>query len=361
MAVRTARDAKAPVGRSFLSWLRRIWGQTFGAVLLGFALSFIVGGVIIAAIGVDPVEALRIAFEGAITTRRGWANSLVFATPRLLVALGACVALRSGVFNLGGEGQLQMGAVGAALVAVLLGPMFPPVHVLLALGSAAILGALWAGLAAFLQVTRGASVLITSLLMNFVAIFFVQYLVQGPFQGASAAFNQSERIHATAELPVILSGTRLHLGFLIGVMAVLATIVLLYHTSLGTEFRAAGFNPRAALFSGLSPNRLVLGSMLISGGLGGLAGATEILGVQYRLIQGFSVGIGFEGLAIAFLGGLNPGPTLLVALLFGGLQSGVLQLQRELGVPTAVALIMEGLPIVFLAAARGFTLFRQGT
>jgi ABC-type uncharacterized transport system permease subunit len=326
------------------------------SVGIGFGLSFVIGGVLIATVGADPIAAARVALEGALTTRRGLGNTLVFATPRLLVGLGACVAIRSGVFNLGGEGQLQVGAIGAALVGVLLGPVVAPAHLLIALVAAAAFGGLWALIAALLQVWRGASVLITTLLMNFVAIFLVQYLVQGPFQGATAAYNSSERIHPTAELPVIVPGTRVHLGFGIALAAVVATTLLLQRTTLGTEFRAAGFNPRAALFSGLSPARLVLASMFISGTLGGLAGAGEVLGVQYRLLQGFSTNIGFEGLAVAFLAGLNPVGTLLVALLFGALQSGVLSLQHEMGIPVSIALIMEGLPIVFLAASRGLSL-----
>ena len=350
-------EGRVPVGALLVGAGRRLLrSRLVISVAVGFALSFVVGGVLIAMVGTDPLEALRVAFEGALTTRQGFGNTLVFATPRLLVGLGACVAIRSGVFNLGGEGQLQMGGVGAALPGVLVGSLGAPAHQLHALAAAAAVGAVWALLAALLQVWRGASVLITTLLMNFVAIFFVQYLVQGPFQGATAAYNSSERIHATAELPVVLPGTRVHLGFVIALVAVLFTTLLFHRTTLGTEFRAAGFNARAAVFSGLSPRRLIVAAMGISGALGGLAGAGEILGVQFRLLQGFSTNIGFEGLAVAFLAGLSPTGTLLVALLFGALQSGVLELQHELGIPVSIAFIMEGLPIIFLAASRGLSL-----
>jgi general nucleoside transport system permease protein len=346
----------ATTGRA-LGHVRR---PSFLAVIAGFALSFTVGSLIIASIGVNPVEGLRVALEGSVGTRRGIANSLVFATPRLLVALGACVAIRSGVFNLGGEGQLQMGAVGAAVAGVLLGPMLAPAHVLIAVSAAAIAGGVWAGIAALLQVWRGANVLITTLLMNFVAIFFVQYLVQGPFQEANSIFSQTARIADSARLPTILTGTRLHLGFLIAILAVIATTLLLFRTTLGTELRAAGFNPLASRYAGLSPGRLIVKSMFISGALGGIAGATEILGVQFRLLQGFSLNVGFTGLAIAFLGALNPILILLVALLFGAMQAGVLELQKQLGVPASMAWIMEGLPILVLAATRGLSLSRLG-
>jgi simple sugar transport system permease protein len=330
------------------------------AVIVGFLVSFAVGSIIIALIGVDPVEGIRVALEGSVTTPRGLANSLVFATPRMLVALGACIAIRSGVFNLGGEGQLQMGAVGAALAAVLLGPLVAPLHLLIAIAAAAIAGGVWAMIAAVLQVWRGANVLITTLLMNFVAVYFVAYLVQGPFQEVGSNFSQSARIASTAELPTIVTGTRLHLGFVLAIVGVIAATLLLQRTALGVEFRAAGYNPRAARYAGLSPARLIVVSMFVSGLYGGLAGATEILGVHYRLLQGFSLGIGFEGLAIAVLAGLNPVGVFFVALLFGALQAGVLELQKELGVPASMALIMEGLPILVLAAARGLSMARGG-
>ena len=355
-------DPTSSLATSAASRTLRLFRQpSLLAVLLGFGLSFAVGSAIIAMIGVDPIQGIRVALEGSVTTPRGLANSLVFATPRLLVALGACIAIRSGMFNLGGEGQLQMGAVGAAVAAIFLGPMFAPLHVLLAITAAGVAGGLWAAIAALLQVWRGANVLITTLLMNFVALYFVAYLVQGPLQEPGSIFSQSARIAETAELPTIFSGTRLHLGFMLALLGVVAAQLLLHRTALGVEFRAAGFNPRAATYSGLSPSRLIVVSMFISGLYGGLGGATAILGVQYRLLQGFSLGIGFEGLAIAFLGGLNPILVLLVALLFGALQAGVLELQKELGVPASMTLIMEGLPILVLAAARGLSMARRGT
>jgi simple sugar transport system permease protein len=253
-----------------------------------------------------------------------------------------------------------MGAVGAALAAVLLGPLVAPLHLLIAIAAAAIAGGVWAMIAAVLQVWRGANVLITTLLMNFVAVYFVAYLVQGPFQEVGSNFSQSARIASTAELPTIVTGTRLHLGFVLAIVGVIAATLLLQRTALGVEFRAAGYNPRAARYAGLSPARLIVVSMFVSGLYGGLAGATEILGVHYRLLQGFSLGIGFEGLAIAFLAGLNPVGVFFVALLFGALQAGVLELQKELGVPASMALIMEGLPILVLAAARGLSMARGG-
>jgi simple sugar transport system permease protein len=333
----------------------------FFAATAGFVLSFAVASVVVIAAGVDPIDVLRVGITNSLGTASGLGSTLVFATPRLLVALGAIVAIRAGLFNLGGEGQLQLGAVGAALAGVLLGPMLAPVHVALALALAAAFGAAFAAVPAILQVWRGANLMITTLLMNFVGIYFAAFLVQGPFQEQGTPFNQSPRIHPSAELPVIIPGTRLHLGFLVAVGMTAAVGFLMSRTTLGFNLRSVGFNPTAARFAGLSISSLTVVAMAISGGISGLAGATEVLGVHSRLLQQFSTWIGFQGLAIAYLGGLRPLPTLLVAVLYGALENTIFQLQHELGLPGAVGLIVQGLPIVFLALFRGLALLRPGT
>ena len=333
----------------------------FFAAVAAFILSFAVTSLVVIAAGVDPLDVLRVGVTNSLGTASGLGTTLVFATPRLLVALGAIVAIRAGLFNLGGEGQLQLGAVGAALAGALLGPVLAPVHVAASLALAVIFGAVFGMIPAVLQVWRGANLMITTLLLNFVGIYFVAFLVQGPFQDEGSPFNQSPRIETSAELPVVVPGTRLHLGFLVAVGMTFAVGGLMNRTTVGYNLRAVGFNPRAARFGRLSIPWLVVVAMAISGGISGLAGATEVLGVHSRLLQGFSVWIGFQGLAIAYLGGLRPLPTLLVAVVYGALENTIFQLQHELGLPGAVGLIVQGLPIVFLAMFRGLALLRPGT
>ncbi|CAN5248321.1 ABC transporter permease [soil metagenome] len=323
-----------------------------------FATSLLAGALAVSLIGVSPVRALTVLVEGSVGSKAALADALVFATPRLFVALGAIVAIRCGVFNLGGEGQLQVGAIGAILAGTAFGSLVTPIHLGLALAASMVFGGVWAVIAIALKLWRGANEIIVTLMMNFVAIYLVQYLVQGPLQPADSIYNTSERVADSAELPVLVSGTRLHLGVPLAFAAAVAVWFLLYRTPLGVRLRATGLNPRAARLQGLSVGRLVLASMAISGSIAGLAGASEVLGVQFRLIQGFSSNFGFEGLAIAFLARLEPFSAVLVAVYFGMVQKGTTQLESVLGVPSALAFIMEALPIIFLAGAQGWLLLR---
>lgn len=327
-------------------------------VLGAFALSLLLSLATVAAIDKSPIEAFGVLVEGSVGSPAALANSFVYAAPRLLVALGAIVAIRCGIFNLGGEGQLQFGAVGAALVGVGVSSLAAPLHLLLAIAAAMVFGACWALIAVVLHLWRGANEIIVTLMMNFIAIYFVEYLVQGPMRPADSIYNMSERVASSAELPVIWPGTRLHLGFALSLVFAVGVWLLLFRTTLGLRLRATGLSPRAARVQGYSTARLILVSMAISGAIGGIAGATEVLGVQFRLIEGFSSNLGFEGLAIAFLGGLNPLLVVLVAVYFGMIINGTTQLESAMGVPSSLALIMEALPILFLAAAQGWLFVR---
>jgi ABC-type uncharacterized transport system permease subunit len=329
-------------------------------VLGAFAASILAGVLTVSAIGVSPWDALQTMVSGSVGSLSALGDTLVFATPRLFVALGAIVAIRCGVFNLGGEGQLQLGAVGAVLAGTLVGHLFPPLHVALALVAAMAFGAVWAMLAIVLKLWRGADEIIVTLMLNFIGVYFVSYLVQGPLQPAGQTFNTSAEIDRTAQLPIILQGTRLHAGFAVALFTAAAVWFLLYRTPLGLQLRAAGLSPRAARLQGLSMGRLVLVSMAISGGISGLAGAGEVLGVQFQLIDGFSSNFGFEGLAIAFLGALEPLPVVIVAIYFGMIENGTTALQTNLSVPSSLVYIMEALPILFLAGAQGWRLIRGG-
>lgn len=327
-------------------------------VTLGaFAGSILLGIGFLALLGVPLMPALSVAVGGAFGDARSISDTLVFMTPRLLVALGALVAIRGGMFNLGGEGQLQMGAIGAMLPFLAfgdIGPLLLPLAIL----SGAACGALWAAIPAVLKLWRGADEIIVTLLMNFIAIYFLKYLVQGPMQPEGSNFNMSAQLPAEGVLPVLIEGTRLHLGVVLALVAALAVWVMLQHTAFGLRLRASGQSPDFVRLQGQPAGRMILSSMAISGALGGLAGAFEVLGVQYRLIDGFSAGLGFEGLAVAFLAGLEPFGAILVALYFGAINSAALALQSNLSIPAALAEILSGLPILILAVASGILLVK---
>ncbi len=329
------------------------------AVIIGtFAASLALVLLILAIMGFSPGIVLPVLIEGAAGSPRALADTLVFMTPRLLVALGAIVALRCGMFNLGGEGQLQVGAIGAVLPATLLPSALGLLTLPIAIVSAAIFGGLWALIPAVLRLWRGASEIIVTLMLNFVGVYLVKYLVQGPLQPPQSEYNMSAKIAAGAELPILFPATRLHAGVLLALVAAAGIWFLLYHTTFGVRLRATGMSLRAARLLRLPTRRLLATSMVLSGAISGLAGATEVLGVQYRLIDGFSTNIGFDGLAIAFLASLEPVAAIMVAFYFGAIASGTVALQSTLSIPGALSDIMTGLPIVILACVHGVMLLR---
>ncbi|WP_226506066.1 ABC transporter permease [Pseudomonas sp. MWU16-30317] len=327
--------------------LRVTLSAFIGSLLLGLAL--------IACLGFPLMAAIRVAVEGSFGDARTISDTLVFMTPRLLVALGALVAIRGGMFNLGGEGQLQMGAMGAMLPYLAFGDIGPALLPLSIVGGA-LCGALWGAIPAVLKLWRGADEIIVTLLMNFIAIYWVKYLVQGPMRPAGSTFNMSAQLPADGVFLPLIAGTRLHLGVILAVLIALALWVLLQHTAFGLKLRASGQSPGFVRLQGQSAGQMILSSMALSGAIGGLAGAFEVLGVQYRLIDGFSSGLGFEGLAVSFLAGLEPFGAVLVSLYFGAINNAALALQTSLSIPAALADVLSGLPILLLAVISGVML-----
>ncbi|WP_430246137.1 ABC transporter permease [Neorhizobium sp. DAR64861/K0K2] len=334
--------------------LRRLTSSNAFLVLSSFGVSLLVGLIILASLGVEPFEALGVMLSGAFGSRMALADTLVFMTPRLLAALAALIAIRCGFYNLGAEGQLQLGAIGAVLPATMLPPELGILLLPISIVSGAAFGAFWGLIPVLLKLWRGANEIIVTLMMNFIGIYLVKYLVQGPLQPPGSDFNMSAKIADGAILPVLISGTRLHAGVFLALLVAFVLWLLLYHSTFGVRLRAAGLSPRAAQLQGMPLSRLIISSMLISGGIAGIAGAGEVLGVQYRLIDGFSSSLGFDGLAIALLGSLEPLGAVVVAVYFGAISSGTVALQSSLSIPAALALIMTGLPIIFLAGIHGY-------
>jgi simple sugar transport system permease protein len=327
--------------------LRVTLGAFLGSVLLGLGL--------IAALGFPLLTAIRVAAEGSFGDPRAIADTLVFMTPRLLVALGALIAIRGGMFNLGGEGQLQMGAIGAMLPFLVFGDIGTAL-LPLAIFSGALCGALWGVIPAVLKLWRGADEIIVTLLMNFIAIYFLKYLVQGPMRPVGSNFNMSAQLPRDGIFLPLIDGTRLHMGVILAVMIAVGVWVVLQHTAFGLKLRASGQSPSFVRLQGQSAGRTMLSSMALSGAIGGLAGTFEVLGVQYRLIDGFSSGLGFEGLAVAFLAGLAPIGALIVSLYFGAINNAALALQSAMSIPAALADVLSGLPILLLAVISGIML-----
>jgi ABC-type uncharacterized transport system permease subunit len=306
----------------------------------------------VAVVGGSAADALRALWNGSLgSTYAFTSGTLVRATPLLLTGLGTAVAFRAGVFNIGAEGQLLAGAAVGAWVALSfanIGSLTP----WLALASGGIAGAAWAGIAAVLRARFRVLEVISTILLNFIAAFGVGYLVRGPMQERLHIYPQTETIGEVARLPHLSSGSRLHAGFLIALVAALGTWIALRYTAAGFRLRAAGANPHAARTAGeIDVQRVATRTFLLSGALAGIAGAVEVTGVTYALYENLSPGYGYTAIAVALLARLDPLAVVLTAVLFGALESGASAMQRDAGVPAVVSSIVEASAILLVLAA----------
>lgn len=315
------------------------------------AVALLVGAILIVIAGANPWRAYLAVIDGAFGTAYAVGVSLQKTTPLVLTGLSVLVAFRAGMLNIGAEGQLYMGALASVLVGIYVTDLPTVVHTTLALVTGSVAGALWAGIVGVLKATRGVNEIISTIMLNFIAIYLVSYLVQGPFAEPPGWLHQTSLIQSSAELPLLHARSGLSAGILLAVACAFALRYLLRRTARGFELRAVGLGPETARFSGISIAREMILAMLLSGGLAGLAGATEIQGVHYRLLDGFSPGYGFEGIAVAFLARAAPIGVLFSALLFGALRVGANQMQRVAEIPSALVFVLQGLVMLALLAS----------
>jgi general nucleoside transport system permease protein len=285
------------------------------------------------------------------------ADALVRATPLIIAGLAVALAFRGGVFNIGAEGQLLVGAAAAAAVTLAWGESLGRLTVIAALISAGVAGAIWAGIASELKRRFHVLEIISTIMLNFVAIHLVSYLVRGPLQEPTRIYPQTETIPAFARLPVLLPGTRLHLGFAAAVILAIALAWFFRKTAAGFMIRAVGASPTAAWSTGridvAKTSTLVF---LLSGALAGVAGGIEVSGVTFALYENISPGYGYTAIAVALIAGLNPIGVIASGIFFGILETGAIALQREFAVPSSLASVVEAaliLAAVTLAVVRG--------
>jgi len=319
-----------------------------GAVLITCVLA----GVLLLVGGYDPVAAASAMLRGAFGNRNAFLSiTLVRSVPLILTGLAVALAFRAGVWNIGAEGQLYAGAIAAVWVGLHFGGLpwliLAPLVLLAACGG----GALWALGPALMKLHLGVGEVITTILMNFVGIYLAAYMVHGPLQEARGVFPQTDSIAEGAQLPVLVPGTRLHLGFALAI-AVASLLWLFFRwTRLGFEVRAVGASPAAARVAGrVNVRGVVLASFVGSGAIAGLAGGVEVAGVTYALYEGLSPGWGYTAIAVALLAGLNPVGVLATGILFGALEGGAGAMQREAGVPAVWVGVVQALVILSVLA-----------
>ena len=305
--------------------------------------------------GYDVPRALEALWQGSVGSRYAFLSStLVRAVPLLLTGTGVAIAFRAGVLNIGAEGQLLVGAAASAAIA--LGwPTGGVLAVVVALLAGAVGGALWSGIASLLRTRYGVLEVISTILLNFVALFLVSWLVRGPLQEPTHAYPQTVAIADGTHLARFAGMGRLHVGIVIALGAALTAGWAMRHTAAGFRLMAAGENPAAAESAGqIDVRRVTSVAFLVSGALAGLAGGCEVLGVTFALYENISPGYGFTAIAVALLARLDPWVVIPSALLFAALESGASAMQRDAGVPATVVTVLEALLIlaVLIAQAR---------
>lgn len=315
-----------------------------GSVLL----ALVVAAIIMLMGGYDPGRAFLYLAVGAISR---FDQVLWYASPIIIAGLAVALGFRSGLFNIGAEGQLYMGAMASAYIAYNFS--FPILlHPILCLAVGVLAGAAWGLIPGLLKAYRGAHEVVTTMMLSYTAILFTSWLVgpNGPFWDGSMV-PQTPQFYDTAIIPLIV-GNYLHYGFVIAILAVFAVDYFINRTVLGYELRAVGHNIDAAEYSGINSKRNVAATLAISGGLAGLAGSTEILGTYDRFIAGWSFGIGWDGITVAVLGHSNPWGVLAGGIFFGALRAGGNLMQTIARVPTEMVSVIQGLIVLFIAAPR---------
>lgn len=318
--------------------------------LIAIALAFLVGGIFLELRGKDPIAAHRILIERSIGNDDGLTETFKQMAPLLIVSAGLLISLRAGIWNIGIDGQFLAGALMAGVVgAGLVGDV--PRGVMLLAGALAgfVGGLLWAVVPALLRVRWGLNEIITTLMMNYVAINITSWLVKGPVRDKSLVAPQTKQIPFTEWLPHI-PGTEVHIGLIAGLIVVALVAILFRSTVLGFMLTVLGRNPRAALHAGLPVGRLTILALLLSGGFAGLAGANDVLGIQGLFKGNWNPGYGFTAFALVYLARLNPVWLVPFTFFFSFLLIGGQSMPRRADVPTYYVEMLEGLMLIFFAA-----------
>lgn len=325
---------------------------SLGGPVSAVLLAVMVGGVLIALVTEsNAITAYSVLVDGAFGNLTAFTETLLKAAPLLVTSVGIMVAFRGKAINLGAEGQLYMGAIATTWIGAFWRDLPAGLYVPLAAIAAMIAGGLWAAIPGYLKARAKINEVITSLMLNYVAIYFVDFLVNGPWRDPAGPEPQTPPIVAAARMGYVIPGTRLHTGIIIAAVCLFLAYLLLWRTGLGFRIRSVGSGPDAALQAGINVPATIVLVMMISGALAGLAGMGEISGVHYRLLPGISGGYGYTAIVVALLGKLRPLGVTLASVLFAGLVVGADSMQQFAMVPASLVLVIQGLTILFVIAS----------
>ena len=317
-----------------------------------------VGAVLLGVFGANPITGYRALFTGAFGGPDELAATTLKSIPLMLVGVGICIAFRTGVINIGGEGQIIMGAILATLVALALPDVPRPILVPLVMVAGAVGGGIWGAIPGALKAYSGVNEILSTIMMNIIAGFFMSFLLEDwLIEPGAIRIQQTKRLTQNADLPILPGGTRLHLGILVALIVAFLGYLLLFRSSLGLRLRAVGHNPHASRAAGMKVELSITQALAFSGACAGVAGAVLVFGSEsHRLIGeggplAFTQSAGFNGIVTALFGGLHPLFTVLSSYLFGGMLAGGISLQRAVQVPQALVIALNGVVVVFVVGS----------
>ena len=323
----------------------------FGRQMYAIILSMIVALITIALISKQPVLAFALFIFGAFTSLTNIGGMLSIATILIVTGLCSFVGFKAGAFNMGAEGQMFLGALFSALIAIALADVLPPAIVMAAamLGGIAV-GAVWVLIPAMLKVTLGINEIVTTLMSTNIATLLTSYLVNTFFRNPASGAPETVRLPRSVRFPQFMPPSKLNFGIIIAVAVLLLIYLYYYRTKSGLRIRMVGMNPMFAQTVGIHDKKILFGSMLTSGAFAGLAGALVTLGIEFRFIQDFSPGYGMLGITIALIGGLHPVGVLIAAIFYGSLMYGGTLMQMNTDVPFALVFLLQGIIIMLITS-----------
>jgi simple sugar transport system permease protein len=342
------------------TWLNRLLGGDPVATLaplVAVLLALGVGGLILLALGKNPLEAYGAMLDGAFGGTNNLFRTITRATPLLLVAIGICIAFRGGMINIGAEGQLFVGAISATAFSLAFGHILPGWLLTISTLLVGMLGgAVWGAVPGILKARFEVNEILSTVMMNEIAVQLLLFLLSGPMIDPEQV-QMGTRVPQSSQLPEgtwlarLAPPSQIHTGIFIAVAMAVIIYVLLWRTTLGYRIRAVGQNRDAARYAGISVPRYLALSLILSGALAGLAGAVEVTGVTHRMVEGFAVGYGFSGIVVALFGRLHPLGAIPSALLFGALLVGADKMQRTVQIPSATIIALQGLVVIFVVSS----------
>lgn len=320
--------------------------------VLAITTALVVSAVVLLIQGTNPVQAFLALGEGAFGSQVAIVETLIKTAPFVLAGLGIALAFRGGLFNIGVQGQLFMGSIFTVVVGYAV-ELPPAIHIPLALLAGMIGGALWAAIPGILKARNGAHEVITTIMLNFIAARIINWsiAIDGPLRAPRTVVPETRAVLESARLPILIPDSRLHAGVIVALLAAVVVYWLLWRTVVGFEIRTVGANPSAARYAGINVQWNIVLTMLISGALAGLGGAIQVMGLApYNFTTGFNVGLGFDSIAVAVLGGIHPFGVVLGSFLFGAMDAGARLMQLRTKVPIDIITITQGLILALVAA-----------